>query len=295
MLQNFFNHEAVKKLVKKTFPKNDVETIERPHSYVIWSRQENGNSTARIIVLPPHGCTANNFKELSSHEEARKAKVVVVGTLRDGKKNPSLIKNCLLFSYLTSRGAITEAGVPYALISDNKNIHKEKILSSKQTLYVVKENGEGFYHNLINTTDEPLLLLLTKELKSGKQMDIAKRVDEFSLSVSDKKLILELITAIQQHGDELFALDGDLINKALNIEADILVPILIEALNIHETGKHEPCTVYALILKMAKTNKEIVVEYLNRAIGDHIAPQYYLTELAKKLTPTERPQSSPRK
>ncbi|MEK7570400.1 MAG: hypothetical protein AAB515_03120 [Patescibacteria group bacterium] len=289
MAQDFLNHEAVKKLTEKVFQDVRTEIVDRPHSYIVKAKDEGKTLVSRMIVLLPHGYTANDIHELSSHDEVRKAKVLVIGALREGKKNPSLLKNCLTFSYLVSREAVTEESVPYARIVSNKNIHKQKVLSSKETLFIVKENGEGFYHNLINTTNEPILLLLTKELKSGKPMDIVKRTTELSLGISEKTLVFDFIKRVQKNGDRLFTMDSHLIKNFLNLEMRKSLPILVEALNIHETGKHEPCTIFALILKKARSNKSAALQYLLAAIKNDAAPQYYLNELVKKLNSSHMP------
>ncbi len=54
-------------------------------------------------------------------------------------------------------------------------------------------------------------------------------------------------------------------------------------LNVLETGKHEPCTVYATILKIGKTDKK-VLNYLEEALRNKTAPEYYLKELITKLS-----------
>ncbi|MEK7579450.1 MAG: hypothetical protein AAB460_02895 [Patescibacteria group bacterium] len=285
MVNEILKHAALKRFVKEVFQKNNTEVLERPHSFIIRSINEGADTVTRIIVLPPYGYTGNTLDELNSHDEVRKAKITVRGILREEKENFSLVKNCLSFSYLTKREARTENGVPYALASDNENIHQQKPLSSKETLYVVKENGEGFYHNLINTTDEPLVLLLKKELRSGKQMNILKKTVELKLSISPKRLIFKLFKKIKEHGDDLFNIEADMVEKVLDMEVDDLLPILIEGLNIYETGKHEPCTVYALLLKKAKLNKASALKYLKSAIKNNSAPHYYLNELIRKLDP----------
>lgn len=282
-MKNILTHEALKKSVQKTFVGKPTEILERPHSLIIRLKKESNNLVKRIIILPPFGYTANDLNELSSHDEVRKAKIDIKGILRDGKKNFSLLKKCLEFSYLTKRDATIEKGVPYGLISDNKNIHKTKVLSSKEKFYVVKENGEGFYHNLINRTNEPLVLILSKELKSGKKMNLLKKIKELDFNLKEKSIINELFKNIYLYGDELFKKDIKLVEKSLNIDTSKLVPALIEGLNIFETGRHEACTVYALILKKAKIDGISTILFLEDAIKQNKAPNYYLSELIKKI------------
>jgi len=281
MSKNLFQNKIVTNLVQKIFPKGGIEILERPHSFIIKDRNENGNKLKRIILLPPNGYTANSADELNSHDEVRKAKITVKGSFRNEKQSFSLIKNCLKFAFLPTRNAVTQSNVPYALISENQKIYKEKIFSSKESFYAVKENGQGFYHNLINLSDEWLVIILDKELRSGKKMNVESRLG--LLTLAEKRLIQKLIEKIHKYGDELFEKDKNLITTVLKIKTEKILPVLIEALNILETGRHEPCTVYALILNKAKNDKENVVKHIRNALKDKSAPDYYLTELLSKI------------
>lgn len=284
MIQDILKHGAIKNLVKKTFNGNETQVLERPHSYIIRRKRETHDVIIRIIILLPYGCTANRRDELTPHDEVRKAKIIIHGVLLTEKRGFSLRKNILRYSYLIDREATTERDRPYARIVDNQNIWRNTILSSKQTMYVVRENGVGFYHNMINQTDRPLVISLVKELRSGKKMDINKKVRELKLSIPDTALISELMNKIQAHGDQLFTKDSNLVKRFFRLRTNISLPILIEALNMYETGKHEPCTVYALILKKAKTHTREVLDSINKAIGERTAPFYYLHELVNKIS-----------
>lgn len=279
--KTILHYQALKNLSKKIFSDEIIEILERPHSLIIKKKDEGTDTVMRIILLKPSGFSSNHLTELSSHNEVLKAKIVVKGVLREEKKNFSTVKNCLKFSYLTKREAVTESSVPYAQVSDNTKIYKEKIFSAKDELYVVKENGEGFYHNLINLSDDWLVLVLKKELRSGKEMNIASQLT--NLSASEKKLILELMKEVHIQGDDLFHSKSKIIEKILKIDAKKLLPVLIEALNIYETGRHEPCTVFALLLNKGKTDKEIILKYLRQALESNKAPTYYLNELIEKI------------
>lgn len=281
MYQNILQHNALKKLIKEIFLNDDLEFLKRPQSIIIKKKEEMGNTITRIILLSPKGYSSNNINELSPHDEVRKAKITLKGIIKKEKQNFSLIKNCLKFAYLTNRNALTEKTIPYALISDNKKIYKEKIFSSKNSIYIVRENGEGFYHNLINLSDNWLVLVLVKELRSGKTMDIKSKTDNYTLT--EKKLFLKLINEIEKYGDELFIKNPKLIKNALEIKTEKSIPVLIKALNVYETGRHEPCTVYALILHKAKTDKIGTLKLLKDALKSNKAPIYYLSELINKI------------
>jgi hypothetical protein len=281
MSRNLIQNKIISNLTQKIFPEGNIEILERPHSFIIKDKSEHSNKIKRIIILPPKGYTANSIDELNSHDEVRKAKITVKGSFRDGKENFSLIKKCLKFAFLPTRNAVTQSDVPYALISQNQKIYKEKILSSKESVYVVKENGEGFYHNLISLSDEWLVIVLDKELRSGKKMNIESKLG--SLTLVEKRLVQKLMEKVHKYGDELFEKDKNLIGSALKIKTEKILPVLIESLNILETGRHEPCTVYALILNKSKSDKEKVIEYLKNASKNKDAPDYYLSELLSKI------------
>lgn len=281
MNKNLTQNKIIINLIQKVFPKGNTEIIERPHSFIIKDKNENSNKVKRVIILPPKGYTANSIDELNSHDEVRKAKITVKGSFRSGKENFSIIKKCLKFAFLSTRKAIIEKNVPYALIYENQKTYREKILSSKDSIYVVKENGEGFYHNLINLSDEWLVIFLEKELRTGKKMNIQLLLNP--LTQVEKKLVIKLIQKIEKYGDELFEKDKKLISSVLKIKTGKILPVLVEALNILETGRHEPCTVYALILNKSKSDKENVIDYLKNALKNKDAPDYYLAELLFKL------------
>ncbi|MEK6868529.1 MAG: hypothetical protein AABX98_06925, partial [Nanoarchaeota archaeon] len=88
---------------------------------------------------------------------------------------------------------------------------------------------------------------------------------------------------IQEQGDLLFEQEADLVTNSCGISIDKILPALIDMLNILETGKHEACTVYAIILKIGRKNKN-TIHYLKDALKDNSAPKYYLEELIKKLS-----------
>jgi hypothetical protein len=274
-------HKALDDLVVNCFGTKAIDVFKRPASFIIKQKIEKDEKVNRIILLPPQGYTSNHLDELSSHEEACRAKIYIKGALRKNKKSFSLLKRCLKFSYLSKRKAVTESVVPYASVADNRNIYNEKIYSAKSNIYVVKENGEGFYHNLINITDEWLVLVLEKELRLMKRMDIQHKI--MHLQANKRTVINNLINKIQLCGDAIFEKNTQLVKKAISMETHELLPSLIEALNMYETGRHEPCTVYAVILKKAKLDKLGVLEHIKSGINNIDAPLYYLRELEKKL------------
>jgi hypothetical protein len=270
----------VKQTIKKLFGSNSIEIISRPASYVIKLQKESDNLVKRIILLPPKGFTSNKVDETSPHPEVRKAKITIKGGVRSGKQGFDLLKYALKFAYYTSRDIKVEDNYPYAKIDIKNPLFKEELKSSRDKLFVVKENGEGFYHNLINNSSSWILIVLEKELRLQKNPNIYAKIE--NLAKKKQNIILESIADIKKDGDEIFSKKHDLIKSLTDLPTEETLPALIEALNIQETGKHEQCTVYALILKFARKNPKFVLNCLNMALEKKEAQSYYLEELIKK-------------
>ena len=54
-------------------------------------------------------------------------------------------------------------------------------------------------------------------------------------------------------------------------------------LNVQETGKHESCTFFGLLLKIAKKEQILVLDEVRKAKQSKTAPYYYLEDLESKL------------
>jgi hypothetical protein len=279
-IQEMMDSFLVKQTIKKLFGSNSIEIISRPASYVIKLQKESDNLVKRIILLPPKGFTSNKVDETSPHPEVRKAKITIKGGVRSGKQGFDLLKYALKFAYYTSRDIKVEDNYPYAKIDIKNPLFKEELKSSRDKLFVVKENGEGFYHNLINNSSSWILIVLEKELRLQKNPNIYAKIE--NLAKKKQNIILESIADIKKDGDEIFSKKHDLIKSLTDLPTEETLPALIEALNIQETGKHEQCTVYALILKFARKNPKFVLNCLNMALEKKEAQSYYLEELIKK-------------
>ncbi len=281
MIEEIIENSLVKNMIKNLFKDEKTEIIIRPASYVIRLKNEKEEKIKRIIILQPKGFTANKINELPPHPEARKAKITIKGGIKHNKIGFNPIKNVIKFCYYTKREIGVEGNYPNTFIDKESPFYREEIKSSKQKFFVVKENGKGFYHSLINLSDEWILLILEKELRFQKEMNINSKIK--NLDESKKIILTELIEKIKNNGDKIFEENMELINKVINLNANELLPVLIEALNIYETGRHQPCTIYAIILKFGKINKEIVKPYLQDALKKRTAPSYYLNELLEKI------------
>jgi hypothetical protein len=277
-INEIINTVLVKTILKNLFKNQETEFIQRPASFIIRLKNESENKVSRIILLPPHGFTANKINETAPHPEARKAKIEIKGGILPDKSGFSQLKNIIKFQYFTVRNVKITEDEPYPKIG-GKN-YKEETKSSKQKFFVVKENGIGFYHSLVNLSDKWLLLILEKELRLQKLPNLSPVIRLFDYK--QQKIINDFYNKILSLGDDIFKKEKRLIEKVCNFDINKIVPLLIEMLNVLETGKHEPCTVFAIILKIGQANNE-VINYLKEAIKNKSAPNYYLEELIKKL------------
>ena len=152
------NSALVKQTCKSLFGSKPIEAVTRPASFVIRLCQEPEDKIFRIILLPPKGFTADRINETNPYPEARKARIKIKGGIRPGKKGFSLIKKAVKFVYFTKREIETMQNTTHAKINPKNPFYKEAIKNSNEKFFVVKENGEGFYHSLINMSEEWLLL-----------------------------------------------------------------------------------------------------------------------------------------
>lgn len=278
-INDILNSNLVKTLIKNIFDKKEIEVIERPASFIIRLKNEPEDRIFRIILLPPHGFTANKIDETTPHPEVRKAKIEIKGGVRPDKAGFNLLKNVIRYQFYTTRNIKITEDELYPKISGQN--YKEEIKSSKQKFFVVEENGLGFYHSLVNLSNEWILLILEKELRLQKIPDLQSKLNP--LYKNQQKIFTTLYDKILLFGDVIFDKEEQLIEEICNFDVEKATLPLIEMLNVIETGKHEPCTVYAIILKIGKKNKK-VIDYLKEAVKSKTAPKYYLEELIKKLS-----------
>jgi hypothetical protein len=227
-------------------------------------------------VLKPKGFTANHIDELSSHPEAREATIEIKGAARTANRGYFPIKNCLEFVHCNKDMAEIRPDYPYA---SAVNATRE-VKTSRAKFKVVKRNYYGFYHNLINLTDEWLVLVLNKKLNLTKQIDYSL-IEKTGKKRKD--VLYNFADAARRMGDAVFKKEPDTVKSVYSMDPLTSLPALITLLNIEEKGKHEQCTVYALILKIAKRHPELALELLKKAEKDAVAPPYYVGELIKKV------------
>ena len=292
MKNNYSLDEIIKsplfRNTRKSLLKGEIEVLNRPHSFIIRQKAESESKVKRLILLPPKGMTANSTKEMSSHTEVRRAKIIFKGGIRPDKKGFNLLKKSLLFSYYTKRDIQLKGDSPYAEPNKSSSFYLEEVKSAREKFWVVKEDGFGFYHNLINESNEWVLLILEKGLRLQKEMNVAKEM--IGLKEEEKTLLRKFFEKVKEHGDDLFEADKLIVEKIVKIAPEKSLPVLIEGLNILETGRHEPCTVFATILKIGKKNRTVTSRHLQSALNSQTAPEYYLSELIKKVENNDKNQ-----
>lgn len=278
--QQIIESPLLKKTIKQFLPK-EYEVVERPASFSIRLRKENSETIERIILLPPKGFTADKISLLSPHPEARNAKIRILGKIKPQNKGFAPVNKEIQFVYSLLREAPTEEDSSYSnYFKFSNEYYGTQLKSWKNWFYVVKESGWGNFHNLINVSNNWVVLLLEKKLLDKKKINIEKFLKQ--LPVSKAKRLKDILKQIEINGDKVFQ-DKLLVKNLLKLDHAILVPILIRMLNFKETGKHEPCTFFAILLKIIKTNKKLVLEEVNKGLKSRVAPYYYLQDLKKKI------------
>jgi len=276
-IEEILSSPVVKNTLESTFQKKPFRLIERPGAFILALEKESIDRVTRLIILKPRGFTANHQQELSSHPEAMEATIEIKGAVGVGKKGYHMIKNCVEFRYYPTKHAETITAFPYAKADNALRLVK----NSRTKFKVIKPNGYGFYHNLHNLTEKWLVLVLNKKL------DLSKEIDYDLLdncSDEEKRFLLELLGLVSEKGDRVFKEDRTIVEKIISLSPKNGLPVLISFLNMPELGRHEQCTVFAIILKMAKRDKKLARRLLTDALLRNTAQPYYLTELIEKIS-----------
>ena len=262
----------------------DTSLVIRENSYAVRKQIEGERDIHRVILLPPRGFTANEIDQMNSHDEAAYATIEIKGAIKDGKRGFSRLKDCLLVAAKNENGAVSSLNQPYLTFDiDNpdQQLSLQKRSAGEAPFAVVKADGSGFYHNLINLTDEWLALKLHKQLRPQRTADLTPILDK--LPQSSAKPLELLYHAISQNGDRVFQTNPAAINEVLNLPTRHSLPALGEMLHIHDSGMHEACTVFAIVLKIGKAHQDDTINYLEGAIEKQSVPTYYAEQLIGKL------------
>lgn len=281
--QEIISSGLVQTAIRTLFAKKHVKILQRTNSIIIIPETDAADKATALILLPPHGFTANAEDEATPYPELRHARLTVKGGVRPGKHGFNPIKKVLKYCYYSTREVnTTNPTQPYVKLDANNPSYKEEFKTARQKFFAVKENGSGFYHNLVNTSNEWVLLVMEKELRLVQKHPC---LDPFAkaLSKSEFETLTAFFEKTKLYGDQVFEKEKKLVEKVAKFNASKAMPALIEMLNVLETGMHEPCSVFAVILKIAKKNSGEVLKHLKSALQARQAPSYYLKELIWKV------------
>ncbi len=263
---------------------DDVEIITRPAAFAVKKRLEDDHNIHRIILLPPRGYTANQINQTNCFHAVETATIQVKGAVKEGKNGLSKLKNSLLVVSFNDAESVSELDRPYMKFDMKENppsFIKQIHSAGEPPFHVVKTDGTGFYHTLINTTDQWLVLELHKAMRPQKTVDIEPHLA--TLQDEQANTIRAFRDGILRHGDALFQKEEMLVQAVSHMPPQNILPALFEMLYIRDTGKHEPCTAFATILKVGKHHPEAVSYLLQRGLKTEALPSYFAQQLLGKI------------
>lgn len=273
----------VKALVKEVCGDN-CDIIQRPAAYFVRKKDEGATqSVERIIILPPHGYTANTRYQANSHDEALKATIHVKGGVRESKQGFSKLKNCLLVASFPNKEGTSDSPEPYLTFDPVRTPNLVKTFHSAgiSPFTVVRPDGFGFYHNLINVSDDWLVLKLKKNMRPQKRVNLDPHL--LNVPLDEARLLRELYDEIIQQGDGVFQSRPELVQDISSLSPRQSLAALGEMLFTYDTGRHEACTAFAMLLKVGKLHSEETLSFLEDGMRKQSLPPYYAKQLIDKL------------
>lgn len=267
----------------------ETEIIQRPAAFFVRNCNEGKAAVDRVIILPPKGYTANTLNQTNSHDEALRATIQIKGAVREGKQGFSKLQNCLLVAAFNSKSGSSDLNVPYLTFEIGKTPNLSTVFHSAGTppFAVVKENGFGFYHNLINVSNDWLVLGLNKRLRPQKEVELETILEGTKNSHAES--LTQLYEGIVYYGDEVFSKLPELVENVAKLPPDISLPALGEMLFAYDTGRHEACSAFAMILKVGKSYPNTTLAFLESAVKNETIPSYYAKQLLDKLDRWQNP------
>lgn len=263
----------------------DTELVTRPESFMVRNKIEGDRDIHRTIILPPKGYTADKINQMNSHDEAEYATIEIKGAVRDEKNSFSVLRDCLLIASIPQNGMVSDLNKPYMTFDISANDKPDLLLEKKSAgtapFTVVKSDGYGFYHNLINLTDDWLVLQLYKKLRPQRPVNLTPHLK--GLLTGQAQSLQAFYDAIVLFGDEIYNKKPSLIQSVLRIPVVNSLPALVDMLHVHDSGMHEACSVFATILKLGKMHPEYVTAFLKQAIQSKSVPTYYAEQLIHKI------------
>lgn len=283
-INNVLETSFVKTLIHEVCG-DEIQLVSRGNSFAVRRRQEDDRDIYRVILLPPRGFTANAIEQMNSHDEADFATIQIKGAVKKGKSGFSKLKDCLLVASKDENGAVSELTHPYLTFDGRGNSDPDLTLkrhsSGTAPFPVVKNNGFGFYHNLINLTDDWLVLKLHKRLRPQKVVNLEPVLQ--GLEKQHANVLRIFYQSIVKYGDDIFSKSPTIVRAVLELPIDKSLPALGEMLYVHDSGMHEACTVFGVILKMGNQCPDPVIDFLTKAHKERLVPPYYAEQLIGKI------------
>lgn len=254
--------------------------VERTAMFMVKAPEEDERNINRLLIFPPKGYASNQPNLTNCFQGVERATIEIKGAVRDGKRSFSKVDNCLLVPSYHEISRISDLDKPYLnfdIDNPDPNLTLETHSSHKPGFHIVRPDGTGFYHTLINLKDDWLVLQLKKILRPQKAPNMQKH---YRIMQDQHIMVLNsFYDGIIQYGDKLFSENPDLIQTVAKMPHQISLPALGEMLYIRDTGKHETCTAFAMILKISKTRATHVLDYLQSAD----IPPFFAEQLIKKI------------
>lgn len=261
----------------------DYETVVRPAAYSFNARREDSREVNRLILLPPRGYTADTLNQMNSHDEAERATIQVKGAIRGDKNGWSKLKDCLAFVGSKDNSDVSTLNKPYMTyeVGITPDIILSKHSGGTPPFPVVKPDGFGFYHNLVNLSDDWIMLKLNKKIRPQKGVELEPHLSE--LPEEQAHTLRAFYNGILAYGDGVFKKYPDLIQDVEHIPTPQALPALAEMLFVHDSGKHEACSAFAMIMKFGRKDPQITTKFLKDTMDAQAVPPYYAGQLIAKI------------
>lgn len=284
-IDNILKTDFVSSLIQEVCG-SKTELITRPSCFFVKKPDalEDERDINRVIILPPKGFTANEINQTNCFYSVESAKIEVLGAAREGKSAFSKLKQSLLVVSRHKKDTVSDLNKPYLIFdfnSSNNDFISETYDAGTPPFHVVKPDGTGFYHTLINLTDEWLVLRLHKVLRPQRSVNLTPFLKDMQDGQAD--ILKNLYKAIIVHGDKIFKEEAKLIQSVMNISPQDSLPAIGEMLYIRDTGKHETCSSFALILKISHRHPKQALNYLYKAEKEAVIPSYFANQLMSKI------------
>jgi len=257
----------------------ETEIVDRSnHFFLRLTAEADRQVLKRLLILAPNGYTGVEADLLNVHPEARTVKLTILGELAAGKRGYRPLVEEVRFLYAAQRDVPTIDNLPYARFSDEYCAATLK--SWRNSWYAVNMSGWGNYHSLQNLSDEWVVVSVEKHLLDRKE--VTSEALLFGLNPDEREAACRFGVLVKALGDRFFE-DPEASLVVSQMDNEKLADLCLLLLNLAETGRHEPCTSFAILLQLARRDKRMIEGKVEEAIRRGISPYYYLQDLQRKL------------